>query len=178
MTLRHIVISAIIIVAILLGIFQIYTHFYRPATHSLNADLQWLGVIDLDNGHDLSLNAILNGEDGILVVDHATLLYQSIIQKIPQAKQLTPDEVFNINNLHLLDDNSDTLITHKDAIFKHLFVIKFYDNGNQNDIKSLPAAGIKGIYINHANTTGDYSILMTDGSTRTLVGTSKLEKAT
>lgn len=175
MILKRIVLSLVIIAAILFGLFKTYTHFYRPSTHKLNADLQWLGVIQ-ESPQDVTLNSLMNGEDSLLVIDHANLLYHSLIQKIPKAKLLRPDEVLNLNNLYLFADSPNNLITHKHEIFKHLFVIRFYDNGNRNEIKSLPQAGIKGIYLNNTTLTGEYLILMEDGSERILISPEKIEK--
>jgi len=109
-------------------------------------------------------------------VDHAQMLYQEIIQKIPQAKFLTPEELFSVNNLHLFDQNSKGLLTAQDSIFPHLFVIHFFDDGRQNDIKSANDAEIKGINTN-IKPTGNYEVIMADGSKRTLYSFSKLEKS-
>lgn len=176
MALRSIIISTVVTLIVLLGLFQFYERYHRPLTHRLNPDLQWLGLIDLNDAHEINLHGILNGEDAILVVDHATLLYQKLINKIPQANYLTPDDIFNLNNLHLFDKNGDGFITAKDPIFEHLYIIQFFNKGDQNDIKSLNASGIKAISI-YANTpTGNRVVIMQDGSQRTLIGTNKLEK--
>jgi hypothetical protein len=175
MRLRYIIIGTVLVILSILGIFKLYDLYHRPLTHHLNADLQWLGLIDLDNAQDITIHGVQEGEDVVLVVDHALELYQGIVHKIPQAKYLTQEEVFNINNLHLFDTNNDGKITENDPIFKHLFVISFYNKGNQSDIKSLNAVGIKSIKISNTP-TGDHLVEMQDGTTRRLIGTNKLDK--
>lgn len=176
MAIKPIIVTVVITIAVLLGLYQIYNHFHRPLTHHLNADLEWLGIIDIEAGHEVTLNSILNGEDVVLVVDHASFLYQELAQKIPQAKQLSVEELFNLSNLHLFDDSADNMITAKDPIFKHLFIVKFYNNGTQDEIKSLSAAGIKAIGLDTNSINGNRTVLMTDGSHKTLFSTDKFEK--
>jgi hypothetical protein len=172
-----VVILSILIFALLsLGAFKAYSLFYRPLVHHLNPDMQIIGIITLDNSHEVTKHSILNGDSMILGVDHSTLLYQKLLQKIPQLKYLALDEFFSVYNLHLLDSNLDGLITSKDPIFEHLCIIHFGSEGSKNNIKTLPAAGIKSIYINNTTPTGDHQVLMTDGSSRTLYGLTKFEK--
>jgi hypothetical protein len=172
-TLRSFMLSAAILGAIIVIFLTIYHHFRRPLIHHVNADLQMIGIISNDH-HEVSNEAILNEEDSILVVDHASLLYQQLIQKIPQAKFLSQEELFNVNNLHLFANHSGEMLGPQDAIFKHLFTLKFKKNG-EHELKSLPAAGIRGIYLKR-NPTGDHEVLQSDGSIRALVSESKLEK--
>jgi hypothetical protein len=178
MTIRFRSLILIIVSALLigLGLFKLYTIFHRPLTHHLNEDIQWLGLINLDHAPEIDLQSVMNGEDGVLVVDHTAALYQTLINKIPEAKYLNLDEVFNLSNLHLFDKNGDGAITAKDPIFQHLYIIKFYNKGNQSDIKSLAASGVKAIVINNTTPTGDRMVIMADGSQHTLIGTNKLEK--
>ncbi len=138
--------------------------------------MQLLGILDNDNSHVITSHALLNGDDGILVVDHADQLYREVVQKIPQAKYLTSDEVFNPNNLHLFDKEGHGILTSKDPIFKHLFIITFYDKGQQNNIKSLSASGIKGIYVSNTTPNGEYIILMNDGTQRLLYNINKIQE--
>jgi hypothetical protein len=175
MTLRSVLTSLAIIIILIFVWLATYSFFHRPLVHHISPDLQVIGIIN-NEGHSISNEEVLNGEDGVLVVDHVGTLYQQIIQKIPQARLLNQEEVFNLNNLHLFDQNSDGLITAQDPIFEHLLVIRFYHNGEQNEIKSLAAAGIKSIYIK-TTPTGDHEVLMSDGSTRTLYSENKLEKS-
>lgn len=176
MAIRSTLITILVAIVLIFGLYILYERFHRPLTHRLNPDLQWIGLIDLDNAHEIDLHGILNGEDGILVVDHAMQLYQSLAHKIPQAKYFTQEELFSLNNLHLFDKNSDGFLTAKDPIFQHLFIIKFFNKGDQNDIKSLNASGIKAISINSITPTGNHIVIMNDGTQRTLIGTSKIEK--
>jgi hypothetical protein len=178
MAMRPIVVSALLFMVIATGLFKVYSLFYRPAIHELNPDLQWLGVIDFDNAQDISLHSVLNGEDAILVMDHSALTYQKLIQQIPQAKYFTMEELFNLNNFHLVDSNNNGVITAQDPIFEHLYVLKFYNSGAQNDIKSLGASGIRAIYINAQTADGSYQVLMADGTRRKLINASKFEKTT
>jgi hypothetical protein len=171
---KFIIIPVLLIMGIVLS-YKAYSLFYRPPVHRFNADLQWLGVIDLNNAHDVSLHAIMNGEDAVLIIDHSALLYQEMKQKIPQASYLTPEELLNMANFHLFDTKSLGILTSKDPIFQHLFIIKFYNNGEQYDIKNLAAAGIVGIYLKNMP-TGDHQVLMADGSQQTLVSANKFEK--
>ncbi len=154
----------------------LHRFFYRPLAHHLNSDLHIIGVIAQDNSHSITKESILNGEDSILVIDHASLLYQKYLQKIPQAKYLTPDDFFNVNNLHLLDEDNNSMITPKDRIYNHLFVIRFSSRA-QETIQSLPAAGIKKIIIDNSAPEGNYSVLLADGTFRTLISFTKLEKS-
>lgn len=175
--LKTIAIYTLIFVIVIFVAFKTYSLLHRPFVHHLSADMQLIGIIGTDNSHEITSHAILNGEESVLIVDHANLLYQEILQKIPQAIYLTPEEIFSVNNLHLLDKTSNGKITEKDPIFQHLFVIHFYNNGEQNDIKSLSLSGIKGIYLNNVTPTGKHLILMSDGSTRTLYSVTKFEKS-
>lgn len=176
MSIRSTLLIVVCALLILLGLFKFYTIFHRPLTHHLNEEIQWLGLINLDQAPEIDLQSIMNGEDGVLVVDHAQALYEALINKIPEAKYLTLDEVFNLNNLHLFDKNGDGAITAKDPIFQHLYIIKFYNKGSQSDIKSLAASGVKAIIINNPAPTGDRMVIMADGTQHTLIGTNKLEK--
>lgn len=175
MSYRHILLGVAIIL-VLVGTVKLYERYHRPLTHQLSADLQWLGLIDLDNTHEITLHAVEEGEDGVLVVDHALQLYHALSQKIPKASLLTPDEALSINNLHLFDSNNDGKITEDDPLFAHLYLIKFSNKGEDHDIVSLSSVGIKAILLNNTTPTGDHVVIMNDGSTRKLIGPNKIEK--
>lgn len=175
MTLRHFALSLLLGVVVILGVYKLYDLYHRPLTHHLNADMQWIGVIEMDNA-PLTLESILNGENTLLVVDHVNLLYGQIIQKIPQARYFTTEELFNLANLHLFARQKNGTITAKQPIFSHLFILKFYDNGREYEIKSLAAAGIQEISVNNASMNGRYTLLMKDGTQNSLISTNKIEK--
>jgi hypothetical protein len=177
MAYKSVVISTIISIILIISIFKIYALFHRPLVHHLNEEIQLLGIIDSNDPKDISSHSILEGENSLLIIDHASLLYQKLLQKIPQVKYLTPEELFNVNNLHLFDNDSNGILTSKDAIFEHLFILRFYNKGQQDDIKSLTAAGVQGI--NTAKTSaGNYEILMADCTKHTLYSANKIEKNT
>ncbi len=173
---RAIILITVSVLLVLLGLFKLYTIFHRPLTHHLNEDIQWLGLINLDHTPEIDLQSVMNGEDGVLVIDHTQALYHTLVNKIPAAKYLTFEEVFNLNNLHLFDKDGDGAITAKDPIYQHLYIIKFYNKGNQSDIKTLAASGVKAIIINNPSATNDRMVIMADGTQHTLIGTNKLEK--
>lgn len=175
MALRPIVLTTLLILTLICGIYLIYSSYHRPLIHKLNPDLQLIGVITNSNNNELNKQAILNGESNLLVVDHSQRLYHALLQTIPQAKQFSCEDIFNIHNFHLFDSNEDGLLTEQDSIFKHLFIIHFTNEGNQEDITPLAAAGIKAINIK-ASPTKSYLIMMADGSQHTLFGLSQLEK--
>jgi hypothetical protein len=173
MELRHIIITSLMIIAILIGLLNIHAEDHRRQSHLTRGDFQWLGIINIDNNSDINLNSVLNGEDVLLVVDDSNDLYKYITKKIPQAKNLTPDEVFNPVNIHLLDENNDGILNINDPIFHHLLILRFYDNGQHYDLKSLKQAGIVGIYVNKITSAGNHLVLMTDGTHRVLYNVNK-----
>lgn len=177
MALRRTVISALVFIILMAGGFKVYSTFHRPALHHLNPDLLWIGVIDLNNTHDFSPHAVLNGEDGVLVVDHASLFYRKMLQEIPEVKFLTQEELFDLSNLHLLDKNEEGVITAKDPIYQHLYIIQFHENGEQDSIKSLSEAGIHGIFVYTKAPTGEHLAMMADGTRRIIISPNKLEKS-
>lgn len=176
MALKPTLVSLLIFIVLATGIFKAYSMFHRVPFHKLSPDLQWIGMIDITNAHDLSLNGVLNSENWVLVVDHSKLLYHEITQKIPQAKYLSAAEVFNLYNLHLLDANNDSIIDAHDPIYKHLYIIEFKDKGEQYQIKSLSETGIRGIYVHRLAPSGEHIVTMADGSERILYNASKLEQ--
>jgi hypothetical protein len=167
MVFKPIIIAVSVFLLMSIGIYKIYHRFHRPFVHHLSANIQLIGVIVPHNNIEITQDAILNGENNILVVDHASMLYQKLLQKIPQVAYLTQEDLFNIYNLRLFTRDSNIMLTEKDPLFQHLFIIHFYDKGHQQDIHSLTAAGIKGIYSN-LTPTGGHEVLMTDGSERLL----------
>lgn len=173
---KPMVISLLIIVAIIFGSYKIYAAFHRPLVHHLNEDIQVIGIVNADGNAAVTKESLFNGDDSILLIDHTQLLYQQLLQKIPQTEYFSPDEVFNLNNLHLLDKDGDGQITEKDPIFEHLFILRFYNKGYEEDVQSLSAAGIKAISINSAGQEGGHTITLNDGSKRALYSFSKFEK--
>jgi hypothetical protein len=173
MDLRRTIIISIMTIVILIGLLNVYAEHHQRQSHLARGDFQWLGIINIDNNADINLNSVLNGEDVLLVVDDSSDLYKYITKKIPQAKNLTPDEVFNPVNIHLLDENNDGILNINDPIFHHLLILQFYDNGQRYDLKSLKQAGIVGIYVNKITSVGNHLVLMADGTHRILYNVNK-----
>lgn len=172
---RKFVIAILILIIILLTFFIVSPYWHKQSTHQLNPNLEWLGIIDLNDNNEPDLKNVLNGNPVVLVIDHANEIYHKLTEKIPQTKQLQLNEILNLNNLHLLDANSDSIIDNSDTVFQHLYVIKFSNNGDDFDIQPLSAVGIREIYVQRRTPTGNHIVILSDGSQRTLYNSSKFE---
>lgn len=175
MAIRPAVLSISVGVAFLLLFLLAFNHWHKPTEHQLNPDLEWLGIIDLNDNNEVDLKEILNGGAVVLVVDHATELYHKLTQKIPQTTQLQTSEMLNLINLHLLDADNNGVIDNKDPIFQHLYAIKFTHDGEDHDIQPISAIGVRNIYVQRRTPTGNHIVTMSDGSQRTLYNASKFE---
>jgi hypothetical protein len=177
--LRHKIfkIGIVIIAAfVVFFIFLKFNHYLTKArNHKLDSDLHWIGIVDMGNSSNISVESTLNGEEIVLVMDHTHKVYNQMKNKIPQLEELNFEELFSLNNLHLFDENGDGIIDSKDPLFQHMFALVFTDNGIHSEIKKLSELGIHGIVIKQLSQPGQYTVLMSDGSKRILFSASNFE---
>lgn len=176
MSLKHALLTFILFIVVAVGAVKVYKHFHRTPIHRVDPHLQWIGIVDLDNSRGANESAIFSGEQVVLVLDHASLLYQKFTKKVPKARSLSKEELFNLTNLHLFVENDENLIALGNPLFEHLLIIKFTDKGEHVDIKTLQQAGIQAIYFSKTGAT-EYNAVMMDGTKHMIINPNKMERS-
>lgn len=139
-------------------------NFTIPTT--LTSNYKIIGVIAMSNSNAPSKSDIENGDAIYLVVSRNSPYYSKVMSITQQIeKVVTENTRFE---LALADENHDQIVDSEDPIWTSLFAVIFVNSGENYQIKSLPQVGIRAILLKHITPTGNHTVILSDGTERTL----------
>lgn len=153
------IITIIVVLSVGFWLYQKYEASVLIAT--ITDNYKPIGVIDLDYDHGINVDDIKTGEDVVLVIDKAYPNYGTMMSKSAQ---------LGSKRFELGFDTAarDGLIDSQDPMWGFLYIVLFSNDGRSYVLKPLKMAGIHGIVLKHLTPEGNHTVLLTDGSMRTL----------
>lgn len=166
MPLRPLVVSFLLFIFIIIGIYEVYQHVHvQHRAYQIDTNQKWIGVIDLSADHDIDMAGVIRSEDALLVLDYTNPLFLQLIQN---TTGLTAEEALKQFDLENYDSNNDGVLNQEDPIFHYLKLLVFDTDGNGYFIRTLPEAGIRGIRVKHVDERHKHQAVMSDGTTRSV----------
>lgn len=167
---RGLLVTLTAIIITMLG-FSFYEWFERAESKiaPLAPSLELIGVIDMDDNHDISIEGVKNGNDLLVVLDKVGFT-EEYMPTHPQLK----DYFSSPFDLIYYDTNKSGEIDSQESIWNYLYVVIYSNNGNTYTLKPLSAAGIHAILAPHLTAKGNHEVLLSDGDTRILYETKKV----
>lgn len=153
------------VIAIALGVYHFETE-QNWTIPPLGPDYKVIGIVDMDDDHHIDLSRLRNGDDVLLVVARNNLYYNKIMDLTKRlGNVVTENTRFE---LALVDENQDKIIDVEDPVWQYLYAVIFSNDGQTYEMKPLLQVGIRGILLKHLTPEGNHTVLLSDGSERTL----------